>query len=124
MQTKRERIQVQISQLKQERASFMPHWQELNDFILPRRGRFLISDSNRGSKRHNNIIDPAATLAAGTLQSGMMSGITSPARPWFNLAVPDPELNQYAPVKEWLSDVSQLLRDILAKSNWYTALPV
>lgn len=110
------------SELETERSSWMPHWQELSRFLLPRSGRFVTSDRNKGDKRHNNIIDSTGTRALRTLAAGMMSGMTSPARPWFRLATPDPELNLNTPVKVWLADVTRLMGMVFAKSNTYRAL--
>jgi len=111
-----------LSALNTERTSWQSHWIELQQFILPRRGRFLETDVNKGGKKNSNIIDNTATLAARTLASGMMAGITSPARPWFRLSTPDPGLKEFAPVKEWLAQVEALLREIFARSNIYGAL--
>ena len=52
----------------------------------------------------------------------MMAGITSPARPWFRLAPPTPELNEVGAVKEWLHDVEVAMRDVFNQSNIYNAL--
>jgi hypothetical protein len=54
----------------------------------------------------------------------MMSGVTSPARPWFRLSTPDPDLAEYGAVKDWLHDVSLRLATVFLKSNLYNALPV
>ncbi|MGU3629849.1 portal protein [Comamonas sp. C24C] len=110
------------TEMETERASWVPHWEQLSKFLLPRSGRFFITDRNRGEPRHNNIIDSTGTRALRTLAAGMMSGMTSPARPWFRLATPDPELNQSAPVKVWLADVTRLMAMVFAKSNTYRAL--
>lgn len=111
-----------LTALETERTSWQSHWTELQQFILPRRGRFLETDVNKGGKKNTNILDNTATLAARTLASGMMAGITSPARPWFRLAAPDPGMKELAPVKDWLSQVEALLREIFARSNIYGAL--
>lgn len=109
--------------METERSSFIAHWRELNDYILPTRGRFTVTDSNRGNRRSSKIIDSTATIAARTLGSGMMSGITSPARPWFRLTTPDPELAEFGAVKEWLYTVTERLRWILLRSNFYNRAP-
>ncbi|EOC1317156.1 phage tail protein [Cronobacter turicensis] len=123
-ETLRERLTKQLAQLKNERESFEPHWRELSDFINPRGSRFLTSDVNRGDRRNTKIVDPAGTMAARTLSSGMMSGITSPARPWFRLATPDPALMDYGPVKAWLDATQRRMNDVLNKSNLYQSLPL
>lgn len=108
--------------LKTERASWMAHWQELSTFVLPRSGRYVVSDRNRGNRRHNNIYDSTATRSLRVLAAGMMAGMTSPARPWFRLATPDAELNKLAPVKLWLADATRLMLAVFHKSNTYRAL--
>lgn len=113
----------QMSSLELERSSFDSHWRDLSDFILPRGSRFLMSERNR-SKRNTNIVDPTATIANRTLSSGMLSGITSPTRPWFTLGTPDPEMMEFGPVKFWLETVQNRMNDVMNKSNWYQSLPI
>lgn len=123
-QSKREKNELLRSQLEIERSSFLQHWRDLGDFILPRRPRFMITDTNRGDRRNQKIIDSTATLAARTLRSGMMGGVTSPARPWFRLTTPDPDMAEFGPVKEWLHEVSQRMSTAFLRSNLYNALPI
>lgn len=121
---KREELEILRGQLDVERASFIPHWKELSDYILPRRSRFQVTDANRGERKNKNIIDSTATLAARTLRSGMMAGITSPARPWFRLTTPDPDLAEFGPVREWLDNVQNIMVTSYLRSNLYNVLPV
>jgi hypothetical protein len=110
------------SSLKLERASWVPHWMELGTYLLPRNGRFYQTDRDRGIKKHNAIYDNTGTRAMRVLAAGLMSGMTSPARPWFRLAVPDAELNKYQPVKIWLDQVRDKMLHIFASSNTYLTL--
>lgn len=120
----KQQLNKQLSQMKAERLSFESHWRELSDFTRPRSTRFTASDVNRGDRRNSKIIDPAAVMAARTLSSGMMSGITSPARPWFRLATPDRDLMDYGPVKLWLETVEQRMNEVFNRSNLYQSLPL
>lgn len=122
--TKREQFDLITAQLKNEQSSFVSHWRDLSDYILPRRSRFSVSDVNKGDRRNQKIIDSTATLAARTLRSGIMSGVTSPARPWFRLTTPDPELAEFGAVKTWLHTVQQRMITSYLKSNLYNVLPV
>lgn len=122
--TKRQRLELLRSQLDGERSSFLSHWRNLNDYILPRRGRFFVQDTNKGERRNLNIIDSTGTMAARTLRSGMMSGVTSPARPWFRLTTPDPDLAEFDTVKNWLHDTSQRMSTVFLRSNLYNVLPI
>jgi hypothetical protein len=118
----RDRLFTRWGQLKSERASWMAHWQEITSYLLPRNGRYFREDRNRGYRRHNNIYDNTGTRALRTLGAGLMSGATSPARQWFRLATPDPELNSYQPVKLWLDDVTKRMQRVFQKSNTYRSL--
>jgi hypothetical protein len=109
-------------EMKTERASWMPHWRELSQFLLPRSGRYFIQDRNRGARRHNQIYDSTGTRSVRVLAAGMMSGMTSPARPWFRLSTPDADLNKHQPVKLWLAACTDLMLSVFNKSNVYRAL--
>jgi hypothetical protein len=122
--TKRQVCNILAGQIEQERATFMSHWRDLADYMLPRRGRFYLSDNNRGDKRNQNIIDSTATMAARTLRSGMMAGVTSPARPWFKLGFADQEVAELPAVKQWLNTVETRMRNVFARSNLYKVLPI
>ena len=89
----REKIYTRWGQLKAERASWLAHWKEISDYLLPRSGRFFIQDRDKGWRRHNNIYDSTGTRSLRVLAAGMMSGMTSPARPWFRLTTANPELD-------------------------------
>ena len=120
--TRRQLFNERRSALIQERESWVGHWREISGHLLPRNGRFLVSDRNRGDKRHNTIYDSTGTKALRILSAGLMAGMTSPARPWFRLATPDPDLMEFAPVKQWMHQVTVLMRDVFAKSNTYRSL--
>lgn len=117
-------LEILKSQMDVERSSFLSHWKTLGDYILPRRPRFNTTDINRGDRRNLNIIDSTATLASRTLRSGMMAGVTSPARPWFRLTTPDPAMAEFGAVKDWLHVVSQRMTTVFLKSNLYNTLPI
>lgn len=122
--SERERVEDLLEQLRLERESWRPFWHDLARHITPMRARFFAHEFNRGDRRNQAIIDNTATFAAGILASGMMSGITNPARPWFRLTTPDPDVAQSEPVKQWLSAVEQRMFTILARSNFYNEMQV
>ena len=111
-----------LSQLETDRSTWDSHWRELSEWILPRRSRWQTTDRNQGTKKNDRIIDGTATMAARTLAAGLMSGLTSPSRPWFKLGVPDPALRDDMGVKRWLEVVENRMREVMLKSNLYTSL--
>ena len=123
LRARRQRYELLRSQMELERSSFISHWRDLSEHILPRRSRFFTGDVNRGDRRSSKIIDSTATLAQRTLRSGMMAGVTSPARPWFRLTTGDPDLSENGAVKEWLHAVTQRMETVFLRSNLYNSLP-
>ncbi|MDE3244456.1 MAG: phage tail protein [Acidobacteriota bacterium] len=100
-------------------------WKIISDVILPFATRFFTTDKNRtGARRNTSVINTTATSAVGTGSAGMMSGITSPSRPWFKLQTPNTELNKAKPVRVWLDQVRNLMSELFIKSNLYTTLPL
>ena len=121
--TRKQSYEKRIELLKSERSSFMSLWRELSDYHLAHRGRFLVSDRNKGHKRNTKQINNASRRAIRTLASGMMAGITSPARPWFKLALGNQlGLMEEPGVKDWLLNVERILREIFNQSNTYNTL--
>lgn len=112
--------------LVSERSSFLEHWSELSDQMLPRRFRRSVADRNvavSARRRNDKVVNNTARIAARILASGMHAGMTSPARPWFKLTTVDPDLADFAAAKAWLSEVEERMRLVFARSNLYTALP-
>lgn len=119
----RKLAEKRLSALKNERSSWDTNAKEISDFILPMRSRVMCDDTNRGDRRNNKIINNRATMASRTTASGMMSGITSPARPWFNLAPVARAIMEFGPVKSWFYECTQRMRDVFLRSNLYQVLP-
>lgn len=97
---------------------------EISDYLAPRRGRFLIEDSQntRGRKRNSKIVDSSPMQALRTMAAGMMSGMTNPSRPWHRRRVQDDDLMDRDDVKLWLSEVERIERAILNRSNFYNSM--
>jgi Bacteriophage head to tail connecting protein len=122
-ETKRQRLDKLWSQLDAEFMTFSSQYRELAENILPRRIRLFTSDVNKGDRRNHKIVDSTATLAARTLSSGMMAGVTSPARPWKRLTTSEPELAELGSVKDWLDIVDRRMATVFLRSNLYNTLP-
>ena len=118
-QSLRDFYDVRFSQLKQERSSFDQHWKEAAEYVLPRRGRWFVSDRNKGDRRHNKIINSKGTMALRVATGGMFAGTMSPTRPWFQLETDDKDLMESQPVKVWISNIEMVIRKILGDGNFY-----
>lgn len=118
-ETTKELLQRRYSTLWSEQSTWRAHWQEISEQMQPRRARFYDKDANKGDKRNNKIINNTPLIAMRTAAAGMMAGITSPARQWFRLTHPDPDVLKIGRVKSWLFRREQLMTSIIAKSNAY-----
>lgn len=116
------RIRSRWSELKLEREKWLSTCKEVSEYINPRNGRYNLTERNLGNTRKNRILDPYARRAQRTLSAGLMSGMTSPARPWFKLTVADTELAKDGEIKQWLFDVGQIMQAMMSKSNIYRML--
>lgn len=122
-QEKRTAYLARLSQLRAERSSWITHWSELARHILPRAPRFFASDRNRsGQHKYGSILDNTATRSVRILSAGLMAGMTSPARPWFRLTVPDPDLSNAHIARVWLDDTVERMQRVFARSNVYRGL--
>lgn len=113
---------ARLAALKAERSSWDNHWLQIAQYQFPRASRFLTADTNEGKKKNQLIYDETAIFAVRTLAAGMMSGVTSPARPWFRLGLKDPDLMEFGPVKQWLFQATETMRAVFAASNTYNTL--
>lgn len=119
------RLNSLSAKLHEERESAYAHWRELADYILPRRYKWLCTETEWTRMRttaNSLIFDGTATQAVKTLASGLMNGITSPARPWFSLTAPSARFDYET--RLWLENVSKLINFAMSESNFYNAQAV
>ena len=122
----RRHCERRLAGLDRERTSWFAHWRELSEYILPRRGSFLgvAHRPDRGGKLNGRLLNSTGMLAARTMASGLMAGVSSPARPWFRLGIGSPRLSALPEVRLWLDDVAERMFRVFARSNLYNALAV
>lgn len=119
--TPRQLVQRRCAALELERTSWFNHWREIQEVLLPRAGRFFVTDTNKGQRR-NDVLDDTATAALTVLGAGMQSGMSSPARPWVRLETQDRSLMNTAEVSRYLDVVTTTILDIFARSNFYRSM--
>lgn len=125
-QTIRSQLEGRLTGLRTDRYSWWLHQAELARFILPRRYRWLVTPNqmNRGSPINASIIDSTGTIAARVLAAGMMSGMTSPTRQWFQLRIEGFAPEDDNPVNTWLAEVRNRMMKVFAESNFYNSIAV
>lgn len=120
--TGNERLRRNWKSLDLNYQPWLSVYQDVQEYIAPGRGRFPEKEArpNQKSKISKNLINPVAADALSVLGAGLQGGLSSPARPWFQLTFEDEGLNKYGPAKQWLDDCETRLYAIFKKSNFYT----
>ncbi len=110
--------------LRSNRYSWWTHWRELADYFLPRRYRWIITPNmmSRGSPINQHILDSTGVICARNLASGLVSGKSSPTRPWFKLRVGKIDSTLTSPTSLWLAECERILYLIFAESNFYNSI--
>jgi hypothetical protein len=119
--------------LLQERQPYDSDCDQVSQYVDPQRGRFngsgassTTAGSNGSRKRARSrakIINNTATICVRTASAGFCSHMTSKSRPWFQVDSPDAALNDNYDVRVWMQTITDRIRDVLAKSNFYKAMP-
>lgn len=122
------RLKRRLAQMKTDRAAFESTWMDIERLIAPGTARALRSQSPTPASRniasqHNDLLTGSPTRSLDTLAAGMSSGNTSPARPWFRLTTPEPQMAELAAVKLWLYAVETRMREVFSRSNFYRIMP-
>lgn len=109
--------------LKADREPFMRMWRSVSRQFAPMLARFDDSGRRKAVER-NDLMNSAPIRDGRILAAGMMTSITSPSRRWFKLTpqgkfTPDSSSSEG---RAWLEDVENVLFQIFARSNIYSAL--
>ena len=119
------KLRKQYGALKDERERIKSTWRDLADNFLPLK-RVLLQENHQPEDVYNlmgtvnnSILDSTPVKGIRTLGAGMQSGMTSPAKRWFKLGLPDAKTEEIPSVKEWLSKAQDSIFNTMARSNFY-----
>lgn len=94
-----------------------PLWQDLADYIFPRRAQFTTSPTP-GRKRTEKLFDSTALDAHDRLASTLNGTLTSRSTEWFSLKMRNEQFNESADVKIWLEDCGKRMFNAFNQSNF------
>lgn len=119
-------VESRLLGLRVNRYSWWTHARELADYLLPRRYKWLITPNmqSRGSPINQHILDSTGTLAARNLAAGIMSGVSSPSRPWIKLKINHIDSTQTGPISLWLAECERLMSLVFQESNFYNSIAI
>ena len=107
--------------LLERRSPWDTAWESLAGHFLPTRFRSGDSLDDR-PLLNRSLVDATGILAMRTLAAGLQGGMTSHARPWFRLALDDPDLSRSHAGQRYLDEVEARMRVVLQRCNFYNAM--
>lgn len=110
-------IMRQLSSLQSQREVWESHWQEIADYVVPRKAD-VTKKRTAGDKRTELIFDSTAIHAAELLSSSLHGMLTNASTKWFSLRYRDRDLNRNDQAKEWLESVEDVMYQAFARSNF------
>ena len=111
----------QFKVLENQRSVWESHWQELADYISPRKAD-ITKHRTAGDKRTELIFDGTAIHAAEMLAASLHGMLTNPSTPWFSLKFKDRTLDGDDEAKEWLEGVTEVMYSAFHRSNFAEAV--
>ena len=114
-----EYVKKRIEKMEAQRSSWNDHWQEILDYVMPRKADVSLVRS-RGSKRTDILYDSTAITANNLLAASLQGTLTSPSLPWFSLKLRDEDLNNQREVQIWLEDTARRMYATFNDSNFNT----
>ena len=106
-----------LSRLMERRSNWESHWQEVADYMLPRKAD-ITKVRSRGDKRHTQIFDGTATHSMELLASSLHGMLTSSVNRWFALRFKENAVNEDDEAREWLEDVTDKMYLAISRSNF------
>jgi len=106
-----------LSKLMEKRSNWEHHWQEVADYMFPRKADINI-DRPKGDKRHQVIFDGTAIHSLELLASSLHGMLTSSVNRWFGLKFKDKMVNQDDEAREWLEEVTDMMYLAISRSNF------
>ena len=103
--------------LQTQRSNWEKHWQELADYMLPRKAD-ITKKRTQGDKRTELIFDGTAVHAVELLSSSLHGMLTSPSTPWFSMRYRNPMLQQNDAANEWLEICMDQMYQAFNRSNF------
>ena len=106
-----------FDRLKSQRQNWESHWQEVADYMQPRKADVTKSRS-RGDKRTELIFDSSPLQSVELLAASLHGMLTNPSTPWFSLRFKEEDMEFEDEAKEWLESATETMYSAFNKSNF------
>jgi hypothetical protein len=106
-----------FGKLKAQRANWESHWQEVADYMMPRKAD-VTKTRSKGDKRTELIFDSSPLHAVELLSASLHGMLTNPATPWFSLKFKNIDMMDEDVANEWLEDTTEKMYEAFNRSNF------
>jgi hypothetical protein len=106
-----------FDRLKSNRQNWESHWQEVADYMQPRKADVTKSRS-KGDKRTELIFDSSPLQAVELLAASLHGMLTNPSTTWFSLRFKGEELSDNDEAKAWLENATEVMYKAINRSNF------
>ena len=106
-----------FERLSGRRQNWETHWQEVADYMLPRKSD-INKKRSRGDKRMELIFDSSPLQALELLASSLHGMLTNPSTPWFTLRFKKLEDFNDDEAKIWLEEATEVMYKAFNRSNF------
>ena len=110
-------IMARFDRLKTGRQNWETHWQEVADYMQPRKAD-VTKTRSKGDKRTEQIFDSSPIQAVELLAASLHGMLTNPSTPWFSLRYKDEGLDSDDEAKLWLEGVTETMYTAFNRSNF------
>ena len=108
---------ARFDRLKGQRQNWETHWQEVADYMQPRKAD-VTKTRSKGDKRTELIFDASPIQAVELLAASLHGMLTNPATPWFSLRFKNQELEMEDEAKLWLESATEVMYSAFNRSNF------
>ena len=106
-----------FDRLKSQRQNWESHWQEVADYMQPRKAD-VTKTRSRGDKRTELIFDSSPLQSVELLAASLHGMLTNPSTPWFSLRFKEEDMEFEDEAKEWLESATETMYAAFNKSNF------
>ena len=106
-----------FERLSGRRQNWETHWQEVADYMLPRKAD-VTKTRSKGDKRTELIFDSSPLQSVDLLAASLHGMLTNPSTPWFTLRYKDQEIENDDEAKLWLESATDAMYVAFNRSNF------
>ena len=110
-------LKAKFEKLKGERMTWESHWQEIGDYIFPRKSD-ITTVRAQGDKRNLVLVNSTGVQSNTMLASALAGMLTNPTTMWFEFLTGIEELDNNDKIRRWLQKTTRTVHSILNNSNF------